>query len=285
MINKNSSLGCIKIDELVVYANHGVLQEEKIMGQKFVISAKMYAPLQEAIQTDDLSKTINYASVCHLITKLTQEKKYDLIETLAGVLAQKIMEENDIIEYIEIEVKKPFAPINLPFECVSVVTSKKRHKAYLSLGSNMGDKENYINKAIELLEEDNQTQVTQIASFIETKPYGNVEQDDFLNTAVEIKTLRSPIELLKLANEIEEKLGRVRTIKWGPRTIDLDIIFYDEEVINEPNLIVPHKEMHLREFVLKPLVELEPTYVHPLYKKNIFQIYENLKENVIKYNN
>ena len=275
---------CININELIVYANHGVLQQEKTLGQKFIISAKIYADLEEAYNTDDVNKTINYAKVCELLTKVTKEECYDLIETLASELANKVLEQYELVDSIEITVKKPFAPINLPVECVSVSVIKSRHIAYLSLGSNMGDRGLNINKAIELLNENDKTIVTKIAPFIETKPYGNVEQDDFINTALEIKTLLTPQELLKLANDIEEQLHRVRTIKWGPRTIDVDIIFYDNDIVNESNLIIPHQEMHLREFVLEPLNNIRPQLVHPLLGKSVYQMYSELCDRVQKYN-
>ena len=147
----------------------------------------------------------------------------------------------------------------------------------------MGDKKDFLDKAVELLRSDSKIIVKKIADYIETEPYGNVEQDKFLNTALEITTLYTPEELLKVANEIEAKLDRVRTIKWGPRTIDIDIIFYDDKIINTKDLIVPHKEMHLREFVLKPLMELKPSYVHPLIGKNMYQIYEDLQNHVQKF--
>ena len=159
---------------------------------------------------------------------------------------------------------------------VSVTVSEKRHIAYLSLGSNIGDRKDYLQAAIDKLNRDSFTKVTKIASYIETKPYGNVEQDDFLNTALEIKTLRSPQELLQLANEIEAMLGRERIIHWGPRTIDIDIILYDDVVINEENLIIPHKEMHKRKFVLEPICEINPALIHPLLDKSVYKLLEEL---------
>ena len=107
--------------------------------------------------------------------------------------------------------------------------------------------------------------------------------ENFLNTALEITTLYSPEELLNVVNDIEARLDRVRTIKWGPRTLDIDIIFYDDIIMNTKDLIIPHKEMHLREFVLKPLMELNRGYVHPLIGKNVYMIYEDLKKHVQKF--
>ena len=160
---------------------------------------------------------------------------------------------------------------------VSVQVSECRHKVYLSLGSNMGDKRYYLDEAIDRLGRDSLTRVEKVASYIETEPYGNVEQDNFLNTAVEISTLRSPQELLQLTSDIENQLGRVRTVHWGPRTLDIDIILYEDVVMNTESLTIPHKEMHLREFVLRPLCEIAPTVQHPIIKKNAYELLETLR--------
>lgn len=270
------NMDVIRIDGLVIHANHGVLEEENRLGQRFIISAKLYGALSEAKKTDNVENTVNYAKVCDLIEKITQEKTYNLIEALAHTLAFSILEKFTLLDEVEITVKKPFAPIRQALDMVSVTVREKRHIAYLSLGSNIGVKEEYLNKAINKLNEDSLTKVTKIASFIETEPYGNVEQDKFINTALEVKTLRTPEGLLNLANEIEAELGRERIIHWGPRTIDIDIIFYDDIVINTENLIIPHKEMHLREFVLEPLCEINPTLVHPVLGSSVYILRELL---------
>ena len=266
----------INIEGLVVYANHGVLPEENRLGQKFIISAKLFGNLNDAKTKDDVNKTVNYAKVCELLEKVTVEKSYNLIEALANNLARKVLEEYELLDKVEITVKKPSAPIRQALDMVSVTVSEKRHKAYLSLGSNMGDKRYYLDEAINRIGEDSLTRVEKVASFIETEPYGNVEQDNFLNTAVEISTLRNPQELLQLTSDIENQLGRVRTVHWGPRTLDIDIILYEDVVINIDGLIIPHKEMHLREFVLRPLCEIAPTVEHPIIKKNAYELLDTV---------
>lgn len=269
----------INIEGLVVHGNHGVLPEENVLGQRFILSAKLYGDFNKAKVSDQVEHTVNYAKVCDLIENITKENTFNLIEALADTLAYEILKNFILLSSVEITVKKPFAPIRQALDMVSVTVEKKRHKAYLSLGSNIGDKKDYIDQAIKLLDEDELTQVKKIASYITTKPYGGVEQDDFLNTAVEINTLHSPSDLLKLANDIESRLGRERIIHWGPRTIDVDIILYDNDVINTDNLIIPHKEMHLREFVLEPLCEIDSSLVHPLFGDTIYKILYDLKNN------
>jgi len=148
-------------------------------------------------------------------------------------------------------------------------------RAYLSIGSNLGDRINYINKAIEKLKQNN-IKIIKSSNIIETEPYGYKEQGKFLNMAVEIDSDLEPLELMKLILEIESELGRIRTVRWGPRVIDIDIIFYDSLIINEPDLKIPHPDMQNRLFVLKPLHEIAPDFVHPVLKKTITELLESL---------
>lgn len=132
-------------------------------------------------------------------------------------------------------------------------------KAYLSLGSNMGDKKQYLYGAIKRLAATDQIWLTKLSSLYETNPWGYTEQDLFMNLAVEIETTLSPIALLDVCQSIEQELGRVRLIKWGPRVIDVDILLYGEEILNEQRLTVPHPLMTQRDFVMIPLAEIAPT--------------------------
>ena len=266
----------IKITNLEVYCHHGVFAEENVLGQKFLISSILYTDIEEAARNDDISKSINYGEVCHYIKELMEAHTYKLIESVAECLANNILLRFPLAYKVQIEVKKPWAPIMMPIETVSVEIEREWHTAYFSIGSNMGDKEENLNKAIELLNKDEYSKVTKISEFITTKPVGGVEQDDFLNGALEVKTLRSPNRLLELISEIESQLKRERIIHWGPRTIDLDIIFYDDIVMDTKKLTIPHPEMHKRGFVLKPLLEISPGIVHPILKKNIRQLFEEL---------
>ena len=149
-------------------------------------------------------------------------------------------------------------------------------RAYLSIGSNLGDRINYINKAIEKLKQNN-IKIIKSSNIIETEPYGYKEQGKFLNMAVEIDSDLEPFELMELISRIESELGRIRTVRWGPRVIDIDIIFYDSLTINEPDLKIPHPDMQNRLFVLKPLQEIAPDFVHPVLNKTITELLESLK--------
>lgn len=132
---------------------------------------------------------------------------------------------------------------------------------YIGLGSNLGNKEENIRKAIDLMRE--KSKILKISSLYETEPVGYKEQDWFLNCAIEIETELKPHELLKFLLSIEKRLGRIRKIKNGPRAIDLDILFYSNRIINKNDLIVPHPRLHKRLFVLEPLKEICPDLIHP----------------------
>lgn len=130
---------------------------------------------------------------------------------------------------------------------------------YLSLGSNMGDKQDYLRQAVNLLGKHSEIIVDQQSAFYQTSPVGGVEQDDFVNVAVRILTTLTAENLLDYLHQIEQQLNRVRKIHWGPRTIDIDIIFFGQATINEPNLVVPHPEALKRRFVVEPILSIMPT--------------------------
>jgi len=147
-------------------------------------------------------------------------------------------------------------------------------RVFLALGSNLGDKEKNILDSLKLLEEN--CVISKLSSLIKTKPVGFLEQPDFLNGVVGIETVLTTRELLDHCLAIEKKLGRMRTIKNGPRTIDLDILFYGDEIIADEDLIIPHPRLQERRFVLEPLAEIAPEFVHPVMKKKIIDILQEL---------
>lgn len=152
--------------------------------------------------------------------------------------------------------------------------------AYLCLGSNTGNKQKLIEQAVGLLNLSDDIKLVRASALYETEPWGVKNQNWFLNLAVEIKTSLSPMELLEKLQLIEKTLGRDRTkeIRWGERPIDIDIIFYGSEVVDLPNLSVPHINMHNRAFVLVPLLELIPDFKHPVLNKTVSEIYDSLED-------
>lgn len=266
----------IRIDNLEVYAYHGVYDEEKEKGQYFYVNAELYTNTRKAGMNDDLDASTNYGTVCDFIHDFMTKHTYDLIETVAEQLAQALLLEFKLVKSVLLEIRKPHAPIEKEFESVSVEIERGWHEAFVAVGSNLGDKEKFIDEAIEALSNLPQINIVAISDKIVTEPYGNVEQDVFLNGVMKIETLLPADELLQILQKVEEHAGRERKIHWGPRTLDLDIIFYDDDIISEDDLIVPHPDMKNRDFVLKPLMQIAPYKLHPVYRKTISDMYVEL---------
>lgn len=149
---------------------------------------------------------------------------------------------------------------------------------YVGLGSNLNDKIKNLNEAIDLIAENSRINVLGRSSIYQTEPVGIKEQPYFLNMVLEIETALSPFELLDFLQGVERTMARKKEIRWGPRNIDLDLLLYEDEVINSEKLILPHPRMHLRKFVLMPLAEVARDKIHPVYKKTITNLLQNLKE-------
>ncbi len=266
----------IELKDYEVVACHGVNEEEKITPQKFLISARVFCDVTDAAKSDDVDKTISYASIKKDIKCHFEENCFNLIETLAYNLCNIILKKYDIAKEVEITIKKPQAPMSGVFKYPSVTVSRAWHKVYLSLGSNIGDMNGYLDFAVKALSSDENIKNLRESSRYHTEPYGCVATREFVNSAVEIDTLYRPQELLKVVNKIESDGERVRNKRWGDRTLDIDIIFYDNLVVEDSNLCIPHIDMQYRAFVLKPLHELCPYKVHPLLNKRIEDILKEL---------
>lgn len=268
----------IIIEDLECFGFHGVLKEEQTLGQKFLVSLVMYVDTRQAGKCDDLDQSVNYARVCELVTSFMKENTFQLIEAAAEHLAEKILLTYSKIEKIEVTIKKPWAPVRLPLDTVGVTITRGWHRAYIGIGANLGNKEKNIENAIECFREHPLCRIKEVSRMVKTKPFGVKEQEDFLNGTFLVETLLDPEELLELIGEIETKLKRVRKQHWGPRTIDLDILFYDSELIHTKQLTVPHPGIPKRDFVLVPLCDINPYHVHPVYQKTVQQLLEELIE-------
>lgn len=266
----------IKIRDLEVYARHGVYPEETALGQKFLVSLTMETDTRQAGIADDLQASVDYGRVAHDTEQFLTKNTYKLLEAAAEHLSEDLLLSYPQIDSITVEIKKPWAPVLLPLDTVSVEITRAWHTVYLSIGSNMGKKEEHLNRALDLLKQDPKIRVTAVSEFLLTKPYGYTDQEDFLNGALELKTLYTPGELLEVLHGIEAAGGRERRIHWGPRTIDLDILLYDDCILSEPDLTIPHMEMHKRMFVLEPLSQIAPWKEHPVFHKSIMEMREEL---------
>lgn len=272
----NEKYDKIKITDLEVFANHGVFPEENVLGQKFLVSATLYTDTRRAGLTDDLNASIHYGEVSAFIDRYLREHTFKLLERTAEALAEELLLHTKGLVKILLEIKKPWAPVKLPLKTVSVEIERGWHTAYIALGSNMGDRESYLNNAVKALDTVKGCSVKKVSRFIETPPYGVTDQDDFLNGCLELRTLLPPGELLEELHRIEKQAGRERIVRWGPRTLDMDIIFYDDLIIEDAKLCIPHVEMHKRKFVLEPLCEIAPYKRHPVYGNTVWEMNQDL---------
>lgn len=174
-------MDCIKIIQLEVYAYHGCEEHEKINGQKFYIDANLFTDIRTPGSSDDLNDTVNYATVCHFIEKFMVDNRFDLIEAAAEQKVRALLKEFPKIRDIDFSIYKPSAPVGLPFGNMAVSIRRKWNKAILSIGSNIGDREGYLNSAVDSLYDDDNCRVNVVSKYLETEPYGPVEQDKFLS--------------------------------------------------------------------------------------------------------
>lgn len=266
------------LKDVEIFAHHGVFKEEKNLGQKFILSLELEVSLREAAKSNDLTKSVHYGELCHNIEKEFQKESYDLIETAAEKIAEYILFNYPLVKGVKVILKKPWAPINRHLDYAAVEIHRKWSTAYLSIGSNIGNKKENIELAIERLTSIKEIKVTKVSTIIETEPWGYENQDTFLNGALEIKTILSPKELMEVLLKIELEMKRERLIKWGPRIIDLDILIYDNIISEDEFIVIPHPRMEEREFVLKPLSEIAPFIIHPILKKRVIKLLEELND-------
>ena len=273
---EKNRLDKIEIKELEVFANHGVYPEENILGQKFVISATLFTSTRQAGVTDELSASINYGEVSHMITDFTQKHTFKLLEALAENLAEMLLCTLEGLEMVTLKIEKPWAPVGLPLKTVSVEITRKWHTAYIAFGSNMGDKKQFIDNGIRGLSQTKGCRIEAVSDYLITEPYGVLDQDEFLNGALKMRTLLTPEELLERLHQLEQEANRERIIHWGPRTLDLDILFYDQEIIDSPTLHIPHTDLQNRTFVLIPMNQIAPYLRHPVLNQTISQLLDSL---------
>lgn len=265
-------MGKIIIEGLEILACHGVNSEEKTHPQRFVFTIDMDADIYKAASSDNIDDTVSYSAVKKYISAFATENRFDLIETLADRAAIGVLAAFDGLSGVTVTVKKPDAPMSGNFDFVACVAQRKWTKIYLSLGSNVGDRDAYLDLAVNCFKEDPRFKCVRESERICTLPYGGVAKGEFVNSALSADTCCSPDELLDFIGQVEENGGRVRRERWGDRTLDVDIVFFGDSVISTDRLTVPHPDMQNRNFVLDPLSRLAPNFVHPVLRKSVAEL-------------
>lgn len=245
--------------------HHGVLADEKRDGQDFLVDTRLHLDTAWAARDDALARTVNYAEVAEAIAEVVGGPPLDLIETLTERLAQRILSDQVLVRTVEVTVHKPSAPIPVPFTDVAVSITREAapRDAVVALGSNLGDRAAHLQRALEALAADPLSQLRWASPVVETDPVGppaadGTAQQDYLNAIIGLSTVRGPYELLDLAHAIEQEAGRERTVRWGARTLDVDVLTWGTLRQDDPALTLPHPRAHERSFVLVPWQAADP---------------------------
>lgn len=268
----------IHIKDLEIIGFHGAIPEEKVLGQKFVLSFELDVDLRQAGKNDDLTKTVHYGELAQKVEEEFTKTSYDLIEKAAEEICEFVLLNYPLVKKVKLLLKKPWAPTRKHVEYVAVEIERKWNKVYIAAGSNLGDKEETLKEAIDKIDKRKDCVVTKVSNFYTTDPVGYEDQDQFVNCVFEINTLQTPSELMDTLLEVEKDFKRERIIRWGPRTLDLDIIFYDDIISYDEHILIPHPRAHERQFVMKPMCDINPYYVHPIYRKRVMDISSELGE-------
>ncbi|MCI6667112.1 2-amino-4-hydroxy-6-hydroxymethyldihydropteridine diphosphokinase [Romboutsia timonensis] len=268
----------IHIKDLEIIGFHGAIPEEKVLGQKFVLSFELDVDLRQAGKNDDLTKTVHYGELAQKVEEEFTKTSYDLIEKAAEEICEFVLLNYPLVKKVKLLLKKPWAPTRKHVEYVAVEIERKWNKVYIAAGSNLGNKEETLKEAIDKIDKRKDCVVTKVSNFYTTDPVGYEDQDQFVNCVFEIDTLQTPSELMDTLLEVEKDFKRERIIRWGPRTLDLDIIFYDDIISYDEHILIPHPRAHERQFVMKPMCDINPYYVHPIYRKRVMDISSELGE-------
>lgn len=244
---------------------HGVLADEKRDGQTFVIDVAMDLDLSPAGGSDDLAHTVNYAEVAADVMARITGPSFDLIERLAEVIAEDVLA-RPLVDAVEVTVHKPQAPVGQPFTDVTVTIRRERQPhVVIALGSNLGDRGQTLDAAVAALRATPGLRLVAVSSVVETDPVGGPEdQPVYLNAVAVGHASLAPDALLARLHEIEAEHGRTREIRWGARTLDLDLIQYgtpgasDEVISDSERLMLPHPRAAERAFVLVPWSHADP---------------------------
>lgn len=251
----------------------GVLEQEKNTPQPIEFDITIFTDLSKACESDCLTDTIDYGQICVLIEQLAHTHHDSLLEKFAHRVSELILLQPKV-DSVEISIKKLHPPVESKLNNCGVSLLRRRfspphsstqHQVIVALGSNLGDRSAYLRYALDRL-----GIVLAQSQIFETKPVGGpLGQGLFLNMTAIIQTALDPYAFHRKCLEIETHAHRKRDVHWGERTLDIDILFYDDLCINDPLLTIPHPRINERGFVLAPLAEIAPEKLPPLWKTSI----------------
>ena len=254
-----------RLDQLTLtglrgFGHHGVYEEERRDGQPFIVDVTVHLDLSRAGAGDALADTIHYGELAEDIVAAIEREPVDLIETLAERIATLVLGRRAAVA-VDVTVHKPQAPIPVPFDDVEVRIHREWTRAIVAVGANLGDRESTIRQAVLGLAAHRSMRVVDASPLVETpalRPTGvDEEAPAYLNAVVAIDTTLAPHGLLAELQRLEELHGRTREVRWGDRTLDLDLITFGAERIASPALTVPHPRAHERAFVLAPWAAMD----------------------------
>jgi dihydroneopterin aldolase / 2-amino-4-hydroxy-6-hydroxymethyldihydropteridine diphosphokinase len=253
----------VEIRGLVVTTVVGVLPHERVIPQPLQIDLDLFVDTRDAGRTDELASTANYGDVAERVGGVVRESKDLLLERVAQRVADEVLSIH-LVEGVQVTVTKlrPPIPEALATTAVTIlrhrrdaeVVEREPHDAVIALGSNLGDRAAYLRFAVESL-----PGVVAMSQVFETDPVGGPDgQGPYLNMVVTLQTALDPYALMRRCQQIEAEALRQRVVRWGPRTLDVDVLFYDRITIDDPQLTIPHPRATERRFVLAPLAEVAP---------------------------
>lgn len=265
----------IRILGVAARGHHGVLEHERRDGQDFVVDVVMHVDLGPAGRTDELGRTVNYAEVAADVVAVITGEPRDLIETVATEIAERVLL-RPLVEQVEVTVHKPQAPVGVPFGDVQVVVRRTKDvPVVIALGANLAgrdgaDPDRTLVDAARRLHRVRGLRGVRLSRLFVTAPVGGdavAGQPDYVNAVALARTRLAPASLLAQLHRVEEEHGRTREVRWGPRTLDLDLVQYGDPAAGtdvrstDPELTLPHPRAHERGFVLRPWLDVDPEAV------------------------
>lgn len=255
--------GRIALTGVAARGHHGVLDHEKRDGQEFLVDVVMEVDLTTAADRDDLAATVSYAEVAADVVAVVQGPAFDLIETVAGRIADLVLA-RPLVEAVEVTVHKPEAPVGVPFTDVSVQLRRERDvPVVIALGANLDEPERTLRAAVRRMRRIRGLRELRLSPLYRSAPVGGPAQDDYVNGVAVGRTRLAPQTLLSALHAVEAAFGRTREVRWGPRTLDLDLVQYGtpgtpaEVVSDDPQLTLPHPRAAERAFVLQPWADVD----------------------------